>query len=89
MPAVATREQIVAAADRLFYHHGYEHTSFADIAEPSACRGANFYYHFKSQGRDPGRGDRCPTGRHRRMLEQWRPKRPPRPGGSCGTSRSF
>ena len=27
-----TKEKIVDMADRLFYQHGFEHTSFADIA---------------------------------------------------------
>jgi TetR/AcrR family transcriptional repressor of nem operon len=44
-----TREHIVEAADRLFYRRGYEHTSFADIAEAVQISRGNFYYHFKSK----------------------------------------
>lgn len=33
MAGGATRAQIVAAADRLFYEQGFEHTSFTAIAE--------------------------------------------------------
>ncbi len=49
MSAQTTRGQIVEAADQLFYHHGYEHTSFADIAEAVQISRGNFYYHFKSK----------------------------------------
>ena len=44
-----TRDQIVEAADRLFYRQGYEHTSFADIADVVQISRGNFYYHFKSK----------------------------------------
>jgi TetR/AcrR family transcriptional regulator, transcriptional repressor for nem operon len=47
--AAATREQIVQTANRLFYHHGYEHTSFADIAAAVGLSRGNFYYHFKTK----------------------------------------
>lgn len=49
MSAKATREQIVEAADQLFYRQGYEHTSFADIAEAVQISRGNFYYHFKTK----------------------------------------
>lgn len=44
-----TRERIVAEADRLFYEQGFEHTSFAAIAEAVGISRGNFYYHFKSK----------------------------------------
>ncbi|MFY0666252.1 MAG: TetR/AcrR family transcriptional regulator [Natronospirillum sp.] len=44
-----TREQIVEAADQLFYEQGFEHTSFAQIAEAVGISRGNFYYHFKSK----------------------------------------
>lgn len=43
------REQIVDAADRLFYERGFESTSFADIADAVGISRGNFYYHFKSK----------------------------------------
>ncbi len=43
------RDQIVEAADRLFYRQGYEHTSFTDIADVVQISRGNFYYHFKSK----------------------------------------
>jgi len=44
-----TRDEIVAAADLLFYRKGYEHTSFADIADVVKISRGNFYFHFKSK----------------------------------------
>lgn len=49
MSATATRDQIVQAADELFYRQGFEHTSFADIAEALGISRGNFYYHFKTK----------------------------------------
>lgn len=49
MVAAATREQIVEAADRLFYESGFEATSFADIAGEVGLSRGNFYYHFKTK----------------------------------------
>ena len=46
---VTTREQIVDAADQLFYRQGFEHTSFADIADAVNISRGNFYHHFKSK----------------------------------------
>lgn len=68
---MATREQIVAAADRLFYHHGYEHTSFADIAEAVGLSRGNFYYHFKSKDAILDAVIDARLDDIRRMLEQW------------------
>jgi TetR/AcrR family transcriptional regulator, transcriptional repressor for nem operon len=45
----STRDDIVRAADRLFYQQGFEHTSFADIADAVQISRGNFYYHFKSK----------------------------------------
>lgn len=44
-----TRDHIVEAADRLFYQKGYEHSSFADIAESVQISRGNFYYYFKTK----------------------------------------
>ncbi|TNF20020.1 MAG: TetR/AcrR family transcriptional regulator, partial [Pseudomonadales bacterium] len=49
MTGMTTRERIVSEADRLFYERGYEHTSFADIADAVGISRGNFYYHFKSK----------------------------------------
>lgn len=44
-----TKDQIVNAADQLFYEQGFEHTSFSQIAEAVGISRGNFYYHFKSK----------------------------------------
>jgi TetR/AcrR family transcriptional regulator, transcriptional repressor for nem operon len=44
-----TREEIIEAADNLFYRQGYEHTSFADIAGVVKISRGNFYHHFKTK----------------------------------------
>ena len=49
MQQTSTREEIVAAADDLFYRQGFDHTSFADIAEVVRISRGNFYYHFKTK----------------------------------------
>lgn len=49
MTTLSTRDQIIAAADRLFYEHGFESTSFADIAQAVHISRGNFYYHFKTK----------------------------------------
>ena len=49
MAAADTRQQIVDAADRLFYERGYEATAFADIAVAIGISRGNFYYHFKTK----------------------------------------
>jgi TetR/AcrR family transcriptional regulator, transcriptional repressor for nem operon len=49
MPEPTTRDHIVDAADRLFYERGFDHTSFADIADEVKISRGNFYYHFKSK----------------------------------------
>lgn len=45
----STRDQIIAAADQLFYQQGYEQTSFSDIANAVRISRGNFYYHFKTK----------------------------------------
>jgi AcrR family transcriptional regulator len=66
-----TRDQIVEAADRLFYRQGYEHTSFSDIAGAVRISRGNFYYHFKTKDEilDAVIGARLANTRT--MLERW------------------
>lgn len=49
MGAIDTRRLIVEAADQLFYEHGFDATSFADIARAVGLSRGNFYYHFKTK----------------------------------------
>lgn len=45
----STRQEIVAAADDLFYRQGFDHTSFADVAGAVGISRGNFYHHFKTK----------------------------------------
>ncbi|MEM9631965.1 MAG: TetR/AcrR family transcriptional regulator [Pseudomonadota bacterium] len=49
MQAASKRQQIVDAADELFYSRGFAQTSFADIAAAVKISRGNFYYHFKTK----------------------------------------
>lgn len=44
-----TRDLIIKAADELFYRQGYEHTSFAHIADAVGISRGNFYHHFRTK----------------------------------------
>ena len=71
MSASTTRDQIVEAADQLFYRQGYEHTSFADIAEAVKLSRGNFYYHFKSKNEILDAVIERRLVNTKAMLEQW------------------
>ncbi len=49
MKSTSTRQQIVDAADDLFYAQGFGETSFADIAKAVSISRGNFYYHFRTK----------------------------------------
>jgi TetR/AcrR family transcriptional repressor of nem operon len=66
-----TREQIVEAADRLFYQQGFEHTSFADIADLVGISRGNFYYHYKSKDEILLAVINARLAKTGQMLEQW------------------
>lgn len=67
----ATRAQIVKAADELFYHQGFEHTSFSAIADAVGISRGNFYYHFKTKDDILAAVIDCRLDATRRMLAQW------------------
>ncbi|WP_245623173.1 TetR/AcrR family transcriptional regulator [Spirillospora albida] len=69
--AATTRTHIVEAADRLFYRQGYQHTSFASIAEDVHISRGNFYYHFKSKDDILAAVIAARRDDLRRMLERW------------------
>ncbi|QPC43377.1 TetR/AcrR family transcriptional regulator [Kaustia mangrovi] len=71
MSAETTREQIVEAADELFYRQGYEHTSFADIAGMVRISRGNFYYHFKAKDEILDAVIALRVTRTRDMLDRW------------------
>lgn len=66
-----TRDQIVEAADQLFYRQGYEHTSFSDIANAVQISRGNFYYHFKSKDEILDAVINVRLANTRKMLEKW------------------
>jgi TetR/AcrR family transcriptional repressor of nem operon len=66
-----TREHIVEAADRLFYQQGYEHTSFADIAEKVKISRGNFYFHFRTKDEILDAVINRRLAEKRQMLERW------------------
>jgi AcrR family transcriptional regulator len=71
MSVRTTRDQIVEAADELFYRRGYEHTSFTDIADVVRISRGNFYYHFKSKDEILDAVLRLRLANTKRILEQW------------------
>jgi TetR/AcrR family transcriptional repressor of nem operon len=68
---MATRQNIVDAADTLFYERGFEHTSFAHIADAVQISRGNFYHHFKSKDEILAAVIDARLERTRSMLEQW------------------
>ena len=66
-----TRDHIIEAADALFYRRGYEHTSFADIADVVRISRGNFYYHFKTKDEILDAVINARLAGTRKMLEQW------------------
>lgn len=71
MSRYATRDRIVTAASRLFYQQGYEHTSFADIADAVQISRGNFYYHFKTKDELLDAVIDARLSATERMLAQW------------------
>lgn len=71
MTAETTREQIVNAADDLFYRQGYENTSFADIASAVTISRGNFYYHFKTKDEILDAVILARLSNTRHMLKRW------------------
>ncbi|KLK92975.1 transcriptional regulator [Microvirga vignae] len=71
MSVQTTRDQIIEAADLLFYRQGYEHTSFADIAGAVQISRGNFYYHFKSKDEILDAVIALRLANTQRMLELW------------------
>jgi TetR/AcrR family transcriptional regulator, transcriptional repressor for nem operon len=71
MSESTTRERIVAAADRLFYERGFDHTSFSDIAQAVQLSRGNFYFHFKSKDEILDAVIEARRANSHRMLERW------------------
>jgi len=66
-----TRQRIVEAANRLFYHQGYNQTSFSDVVEAADVPRGNIYYYFKTKDEILKAAIGYRVGRIRQMLEGW------------------
>lgn len=66
-----TRDDIVRAADELFYRQGFEHTSFAHIADAVGISRGNFYHHFKTKDEILAAVIARRLANTREMLAQW------------------
>ena len=66
-----TRNDIVEAADKLFYQQGYDHTSFTDIADVVQISRGNFYHHFKSKDEILKAVIDLRLENTKKMLERW------------------
>ncbi|WP_331372948.1 TetR/AcrR family transcriptional regulator [Sinorhizobium chiapasense] len=71
MAGANTRQQIVEAADRLFYERGFEATSFADIAGIVGASRGNFYYHFRTKDEILGAVIAYRLSKTKEMLDGW------------------
>ncbi|KYG65027.1 transcriptional regulator [Bdellovibrio bacteriovorus] len=67
----STREHIVESADVLFYQRGFEHTSFADIANEVKISRGNFYHHFKTKDEILESVIKLRLHRTQEMLNRW------------------
>ena len=66
-----TRDRIVEAAADLFYRRGFDHTSFADIADAVQISRGNFYYHFKSKDEILSAVIQARLSERDEMLDRW------------------
>jgi len=66
-----TRQRIVEAANRLFYHQGYNQTSFSDVVQAANVPRGNIYYYFKTKDEILEAAINYRTGRISQMLEHW------------------
>jgi len=65
------RQKIIAAAFDLFYHQGFNQTSFSDIAEAADFPRGNFYYYFKSKDELLKEVVQYQVERIKQMIEVW------------------
>lgn len=71
MTGTETRLLIIETADRLFYEHGYDSTSFAQIAQAVGISRGNFYHHFKAKDDILAAVINLRLERTQAMLEDW------------------
>jgi AcrR family transcriptional regulator len=66
-----TRQRIIEAANRLFYHKGYNQTSFSDVVAAANVPRGNIYYYFKTKDQILEAAIRYRVERIRQMLDNW------------------
>ena len=66
-----TRQRIVEAANRLFYHQGFNHTSFSDVVEAAGVPRGNIYYYFKTKDEILEAAIQYRLDRIKQMLDNW------------------
>ncbi len=66
-----TRQRIVEAANRLFYHKGYHNTSFTDVVKASGVPRGNIYYYFKKKEEILEAALKLRLARIEAMLDEW------------------
>lgn len=66
-----TRQRIVEAANRLFYHKGYHQTSFSDVVTAAGVPRGNIYYYFKTKEEILEAAIQYRLERIKQMLENW------------------
>jgi TetR/AcrR family transcriptional regulator, transcriptional repressor for nem operon len=71
MATSTTRDDIVDAADRLFYQRGFDHTSFTEIADEVRISRGNFYYHFRTKDEILAAVIAARAARTQAMLDAW------------------
>ena len=69
-----TRQRIVEAANRLFYHKGYNQTSFSDVVLAAGVPRGNIYYYFRTKDEILEASIKYRTERIRQMLDNWSSK---------------
>lgn len=67
----SNRQKIIEAANTLFYHQGYNQTSFSEIAQSAGIPRGNFYYYFKTKDEILHNVIDQRSQRIKNMLELW------------------
>ena len=66
-----TKQRIVEAANRLFYHKGYHRSSFTDVVEAANVPRGNIYYYFKTKEDILQAAIQHRLARIKAMLQNW------------------
>lgn len=66
-----TKQRIIEAANHLFYHKGYNRTSFSDIVDTANVPRGNIYYYFKTKDEILEAAIKYRLHRINQMLDNW------------------